>query len=479
MVVSFAKFSGIVLSYFLIFAASASLVHSAEFDRASLLAAADAGDTAAQRTLGEALLFGAEGVNQEKELGLRLLEQSATGGNIEAMTSLGKVLIDGYYLPADPEKGRQLLEKAATAGNPQAQVTLGEALLWGLNGDVDLVHGRSLLEQAAGNGDIKAMRILGAQLIGGWALEQDVVSGLSMLERAVATGDAEAKVVLGEFFLEGTRVKQDQARALKLFEEAAESGNGEGLETYGTTIMWSERDPAAAENYLRRAGELGRDSAWATLAEGAMYGYLGRNSRAKFDAFAQKAGGAGVDRLAILEAERQMWGISMRASGPRTIAGLEQAAEDGNKPALKYLIALVRNGNQLNIRKNTDQAYGYLDRFSDLLTPLEFAQMSMSIDAAKVKIVAAYKPLAAQFDQRPELKSLWFGEELYAANPNFAIYLLQSDMKRKGIYSGALNGLATQLTLRAIDHECRTLKDDSKCNDSIMRPDVIGALLAR
>lgn len=479
MVFSFTNIFRRVLGIFLVFIISASAVYSKDLDRVSLLEAANAGDSKAQRILGEALLFGIGGIDQDKASGLRLLEQSVTSGNVAAKVSLGKVLIDGYYFPADPGKGRQLLEDAAALGNPQAQVILGGALLWGLDGDIDLPLARSLLEQAIENGDVEALRILGEQLVGGWTLNQDIVSGLSMLEAAVNKDDAKAKVSLGAFFLEGTRLEQDRARALTLFEEAAASGNGEGLEIYGRATMWSEADPVAAENYLRRAGELGRGSAWATLAEGAMYGYLGRNSRAKFDAFSQLAGNAGSDQIAILEAERQMWGISMRASGPSTIAGLEQAADDGNKPALKYLIALVRNGNRLNVRKNTDQAYGYLDQFSDLLSPIEFAQLSMSIDAAKVKIVASYAPLAAQFDRQPEMKSLWFGKELYAANPNFAIYLLQADMKRRGTYTGTLNGLATQLTLRAIYRECRTLNDNARCNDSIMRADIIGALLAR
>lgn len=477
MMVSFVNIFRRALGIFLIFIVSVSAVYSKDLDRASLLAAVNSGDPSAQRILGEALLFGIGGIEQETDLGLRLLEQSVAGGNIAAKASLGKILLDGYYTQVNPEKGRQLLAEAATAGNVRAQTTLGVALLWGFNGDADLPRAQSLLGQAAKTGDIEALRVLGAQLIYGAILEQDIVSGLAMLESAAAKGDAKAKVVLGAFFLDGTRLKLNQPHALTLFEEAAETGNGEGLEIYGRTIMWSERNHVAAEDYLRRAGELGRDSAWATLAEGAMYGYLGRNSRAKFDAFTQKA--AGADQIAILEAQRQMWGISMRASGPRTIAGLEQAVQDGNKPALKYLLALVRDGNQLNIRKNTDQAYGYLDRFASLLSPVEFAQMSMSINAAKVKIVTAYKPLAVQFDQQARLKSLWFGRELYAANPNFAIYLLQNDMKRKGIYAGALNGLATRATLRAIYRECRFLKDNLRCNDSVMRSDIIGALLAR
>ncbi|MCK4712065.1 MAG: sel1 repeat family protein [Marinosulfonomonas sp.] len=479
MMVSLAISPRAILGAFLISIAFVSTAYTKDIDRAALQVAAESGDLEAQRKLGEALLFGVGGVEQEKDSGLRLLEQSAASGNVAAKATLGKVLLEGYYLPADHEKGAQLLQEAADAGNLQAQVTLGMALLWGSYGEADPARAHSLLDQAAGKGNIKALRVLGEQLIGGWVFEQDVISGRTMLEKAAATGDTEAKIVLGTFFMEGTRLNRDTDHALMLFEEAAQSGNGEGLERYGEILMWSQRDPVAAENYLRRAGELGRGTAWVTLAEGAMYAYLGGKSRAKFDGFSEKARDAGEGRIAVLEAERQMWGISMRASGPKTIAGLEEAAKAGNKDAVKFLISLVRNGNRLNIRKNTEQAKTYLDHFSALLTPAEVEQFLFTFDAVKARSTAAYKALAEDLENRPELKSLWFGKELFAANPNFAVYLLQVDMKGKGIYTGPLDGMATRSTLRAIYSECQTIRDASRCGDAVLHPDVIGALLAR
>lgn len=432
-----------ILGALTISVAAISVGNAQDINLDELRVSAESGDADAQRKLGEALLYGFGGVEQDKKYGVRLLEQ------------------------------------AATTGDPRAQAILGVGLLWGSYSAADPARARTLLEQAAKNNDIEAQRVLGEQLIGGWMFDRDVETGLPMLEKAAAAGDAKAKVVLGSFFFDGTGLKQDQARAVTLFEEAAKAGNGEGLERLGAKLMWAERDPAAAESYLRRAGELGRSSAWTTLAEGAMYGYLGKGSRAKFDGFAEKAREAGEDRIAILEADRNMWGISMRASGPQTIEGLEQAAEAGNKQALKYLIGLVRNGNRMNIRKNTEQATAYLDRFSGLLTPTETAQLSMTIDVAKVKIVPGYKKPAEQFRDRPELKSLWFGKELYAANPNFAIYLLQTEMKNKGTYAGALNGLATRATMESIRRECQSLGGDHQCSEKTLHPDVIGALLAR
>ena len=371
------------------------------------------------------------------------------------------------------------LKIRAEAGDLAAQRDLGEALFYGFGGvSQDVTAGRRLLEQAANGGDIVASRVLGENLVGGWIIERDVDAGLPFLEQAAAAGDTKAKVALGSFLLYGDWLPQDVERATALFEEAAKDGNGEGLENLGAFLMWGERDAKAGETYLRRAGALGRGSAWVTLAEGAMYGYLGAGARGKFDEFATLAREARAPRIEVLDATRQMWGISMRASGPKTIAKLEQAAEQGNKPALKHLVSLVRDGNKLNIRKEPKRAEGYLERFSELLTPTEIAQFKLSIDAAKTKIVGNYKALADRFFAHEEYASPWFGKQLYAANPNFAIYLLQADMKRRGHYQGQVNGLATRATLRSIWRECQSLKDNRRCGDTVMHPDVIGGLLA-
>lgn len=396
-----------LLSAFAITTISLSAGSTQQIDISDLRAAADAGDTEAQRDLGAALVFGTGGVAQDVNAGVQLLELAAAGGDVRAKAHLGKILFDGFYISPDHEIGAQLLEEAVAAGNTEAQLTLGAAFLWGEN------------------------------------------------------------------------VDQDPVRALALFEEAAEAGDGRGLQQFGSQLMWSQRNAAEAEIYLRRSGELGVGAAWSSLAEGAMYGYLGPNSRGKFDEFAARARDAGENRIAILEAQRRMWGISMRASGPGTLEVLEQAAEAGNADALKFLISLVRNGNRYNIRKEPERAREYLDRFATLLTSTEIEQLSLTIDATRARNIPEYRELATQIDARPELKSVWFGRELFAANPNVAIFMLQSDMSATNSYAGALNGLATKSTLRALLQECRALEGTRDCRETVLHPDVIGALLAR
>ncbi len=444
-----------------------------------LRAAAAAGNSQAQRDLGSALVFGSDGAEQDVAAGLAFMAAAADAGDIEAKAALGKLLLEGYFVPAEPDRGAALLQDAIAAGHVGARTTLGLALLWGVNRGVDPNSARPLLEEAASGGDVLAARVLGQYLLGGWGYDQDVDGGIALLEQAAAAGDAKALVSLGGYHLGRSDAAADRDMALDYFERAAALGNGEGLAQYGSSLMWGQSDPAQAETYLRRAGELGHAAAWTTLASGAMYGYLGSGSRSKYDAYAQLAREAGEAQVDLLDAQRQMWGISMRADGPATLAGLEAAAEAGNGAAASYLIRLVRDGNGLNIRRDRAAARDYLDRFTPLLDAAEIARLDFSIGVASTRIVADFPDLAMTYNSHPEWRSAAFGEDIFKANANFAIYLLQAMMRESGTYNGPLSGMATTSTLRAANSECGSIPMPERCDDSVMRADVIGALITR
>ncbi len=412
---------------------------------------------------------------------LQTLETAAAQGDVDAQLVLGQHLLNGWVVTKDIPQALALLQQAAQSGDAKAQLELGQAYLWGTVVPTDPAKARHLLDAAAAQGNPDAMRVLGEQLIGGWTLTRDLDRGRALLDAAITKGDDKAQVALGKLLLFGQGLEQDRAGAMTLFEAAAEQGNGSGLAAYGEMLMWSQRSPRAAEAMLNRAGELGASEAWVSLAHGAMYGYLGggRVSRAKFDGYAEKGRQAGEEEIAVLEATRNMWGINMRASGPETIARLRTAADAGNAAAAKFLIELLRDGNGLNLHRRRADARAALDAYGDLLTRKERAQFALSIDAATAFGPAAYATVADAYFARPELKSRWFGMQILKANENVAYYILQMRLREEGLYGGSVNGFATRLTLNAAYRTCLELDRPERCNDNVMRPDVIGDLLAR
>ena len=434
----------------------------------------------AEVTRAEGMIW-ADSAEAAPEEGRRILEQAADSGDVSAQRVLGAHLVYGWVFEKDIGRGISLLKAAAQTGDPKAQTQLGEVLLFGFAGVYDRAEARRLLETASAAGEPEALRVLGEQLVRGGIFAKDVEKGRQMLEAAVAQKDTAAMVTLGKLYLDADGLGRDRATALALFEQAAAEGDGRGLAAYGSDMMWREIDASAAEKILNRAGELGAVGAYVTLAHGAMYGYLGGGSvsRAKYDGYVDKAHEAKAGKLAVLAAERKLWGIGERANGPDALSVLTTGADAGDAAAAKYLIALLRDGNNLNVRRSATAAQEALERYKSLLSPKEAAQYALTLQAANARQPNAYESVRQTYEAQPELFSEWFGTEMYKANPNIAIYILQTRLKEKGLYGGTANGLAGRSTLSAMYEECIASLRPALCNDSVMRPDVIGALLAK
>jgi len=422
-----------------------------------------------------------QGEDGDPSAGRLALETAVKDGDVEASRVLGRHLIYGWVFEKDVSRGLKLLTNAADAGDVTAKTQLAMILLFGAAGSIDKPQARALLESASDQGDPTAMRLLGEQLVFGTEFEKDTASGVALLERAGSLGDVKAMVSLGTMYLFSRELDRDRGKALELFETAATLGDGSGLEVYGADMMWREIDADAAEAMLNRAGELGEAKAYATLAQGAMYGYLGggSKSRQKYQNYAVKALDADMQDVAILEAERKQWGIGSRANGPEAVSILTNAAEKGNSSAAKYLIALLRDGNNLNVRRSASDARAAFETYSHLLSDKERAQYDITLHAAKARTSEAYAVVSTLYADQPELRTEAFGKEMFKSNPNVALYILQVRLKSQGVYNGPLNGYATNTTLSAVYKACIKSLPDEWCDDNVMRPDVIGALLAQ
>lgn len=92
---------------------------------------------------------------------LPLMKESSDLGYIEAHTMLGIMYLFGYGVKENGEEGRRLLELAAQAGRLDAISTLGMVLVTGKGGaKIDMERGEALLQHAASLGDDQSRRML-------------------------------------------------------------------------------------------------------------------------------------------------------------------------------------------------------------------------------------------------------------------------------------------------------------------------------
>ncbi|MBP9181810.1 MAG: sel1 repeat family protein [Fuscovulum sp.] len=307
---------------------------------------------------------------------------------------------------------------------------------------------------------------------------EDTLRGVGLLERSADLGNVQAMLQLGSLSLYGQLFQRDWDKARSWFDKAAEAGDWSGLAQYGGMLMWSERNWREGQDLLEQAAERGITSAWVTLAEGATYGYLGggRVSRAKYAGYAEKARAAGEPRIAVLEASRYQWGISVDASGAKAVEILREAADAGNAEAALALVNLLRDGNGQNVRRNPAAASAAMQDYAQLFSETEKWQLERALQAARARGAEEYAALAREILARGNLVTKDFGPMLMKANLNAAIYVLQAKLSAAGADLGAPDGLAGSRTLAAMYTACMKAAPPSACKDSVMRKDVIAAL---
>ncbi|WP_137700273.1 hypothetical protein [Marimonas lutisalis] len=67
----------------------------------------------------------------------------------------------------------------------------------------------------------------------------------------------------------------------------------------------------------------------------------------------------------------------------------------------------------------------------------------------------------------------------HQGHPQRRLYILQRRFRDAGSYAGPLDGYATRETLRAVYKACLKLDRSERCDDSVMRPDILSELLVR
>ncbi|WP_304774447.1 hypothetical protein [Cypionkella sp.] len=157
----------------------------------------------------------------------------------------------------------------------------------------------------------------------------------------------------------------------------------------------------------------------------------------------------------------------MRVDGPAAVVKLRAAADMGNVDAAKFLISLLRDGNGMNIPRDSAAATDTVVRYSGLLSKAEIWQYDLSITASLAYGGSGYASIGAEIAAHPEWISTALGAELQKANPRAAMYVLQQRLEAKGLYHGPLDGLAGRRTLRAMYAACDRLGDRSGCDDNV------------
>ena len=214
--------------------------------------AAEQGYFRAQYLLGVELVD--RGAEDSIQLGMNLLEESASNGHDEARTKLAFLeyqRANQYAMEGNSVERHEWLKRSAEHGNTQAQVELAKYYFRfkGQGSDPpDYIESARWLQAAAAAGSAEGQLLLGMSYYGGNGVPKDSEECLKWLRSSAAQGFRPAQEFLALLYDDGVIIERDRVRAYAWLNIAASLPDNDGL--------W-DLDPA--KNRESIAGEMSRN----------------------------------------------------------------------------------------------------------------------------------------------------------------------------------------------------------------------------
>lgn len=265
--------------------------------------AAESGETAAQKALGEIYRLG-RGVPVDEEKAIAWYRRAADVGDAEAQAELASIywnrgngeeafvwakkasvqgngtaqsILGLYYLKEENESlGVEYLKKSAEQGEPFAQWRLG--VHYYNEGDSPATAGEAVrwFSLAAESGFPDAFFSLGCAYEAGKGVEKDLARAAEMYEEAAYRGNAEAQFRIGRCYADGIGVAPDPECSAKWYEKSAEGGHLRGQLQAGLICLSGDVGPVRTEDGLEWIERSAKGGWW--MAQGALFDiyYFGR-----------------------------------------------------------------------------------------------------------------------------------------------------------------------------------------------------------
>lgn len=307
--------------------------------------AAEAGARDAIEQLGDLYASGGYGIAPDPGKARETYEQAVKAGSLQALASLGQLLLNTDFTAEGQKRGLEMLEQAAEAGQVSAATRLAEIYLGGLGVEPDVekvmhYYGVGLINGSAG----ATLGIGDALRVGTRQLAANPKVAMELFQRAADTGDKGAVRRIASMYLNGESVAQDVARAEQMLTELAEAGDAQSLVELGDLYRdgtYVVADLPKAVGFYERASALNYNAGTTRLASLYLTGAEGVpiNVRRSLDYYneAVEQGSAGAMRsLADLYLE----GTILSPDPQQAIDLLERAATFGDSAAAERLATL-------------------------------------------------------------------------------------------------------------------------------------------
>lgn len=179
---------------------------------------------------------------------LASLRAAAERGEVAAQTALGETLLSRPNA-SEREQARRWLQRAAATGDARANFVLGKAAFLGdaggdggaaVNGKPDHQAAWRHLRAAAEAGHVGAAYYLGLLHRGGYGAQPNPVEAARWFTVAAEGGVAQAMFMLANAYREGSGVARDDDKAVAWYEAAAERDHPESIQALAIAYRHGE-----------------------------------------------------------------------------------------------------------------------------------------------------------------------------------------------------------------------------------------------
>lgn len=188
------------------------------------LEAARRGDPIAMARVAEQLLFDPRQKPATTASALRYATVAAVCGHLSGMILVGRALIFGRGVAANPAAGIKWLRFGVEAKHPLALGVLAECLRHGRGVKQDAPRARLLHQEALKRGNRESAFWLGTMLYQGEGGAADPEGAARLFDQLARRGHPVAMAWLGDLYRSGKGVPQDLRRAAALYQQSAKRG---------------------------------------------------------------------------------------------------------------------------------------------------------------------------------------------------------------------------------------------------------------
>lgn len=159
-----------------------------------------------------------------KKIKIKILEEKAEKGSVEAQLALGVIYLSGIDIKKDKVKGKKYIEMASINGSAPAQYMYGGLLLEDdkLSND-KLIESASWIKKSADNGYLKAVTTLAEMYAEGKIYKQNTELALHYYEMASKMGDVTSQVTTAGIY--DFSFNSDKIKAFAWYKTASFQGS--------------------------------------------------------------------------------------------------------------------------------------------------------------------------------------------------------------------------------------------------------------